>query len=75
LLSLTLARARIEAASVTWELLDNGIGHVKIAFFSQRTGTELVGALRALQEQCAHALALDVRGCTGGLVESQRSSH
>ena len=69
-LSFTLARARIEVPSVAWQVLDGDIGYVQVTYFSERTSAELASALRLLQRRDVRALALDLRGNGGGLVDS-----
>lgn len=66
-LTLQLIREEIEPPTVTWELKEEGIGYVKLSFFSGHTNEELRRALTQLQSQGATSLILDLRNNPGGL--------
>jgi carboxyl-terminal processing protease len=63
-----LTREEIEPPTVTWELKEEGIGYLKLSFFSQRTSEELRHAIVQLQSQGATRLILDLRNNPGGLI-------
>jgi len=65
---LQLIREEIQPPTVTWELKEEGIGYVKLSFFSERTNEELRQALTQLQSQGATSLILDLRNNPGGLI-------
>lgn len=69
-LSFRLKREKIETPSVEWKLVEPGIGYIKIAMFTERTPRELEQALTKLREQGTSSLILDLRGNSGGLIES-----
>ena len=53
-------------------VLDGGIGYVRVSQFSTRAATELTTALATLARRAGgtlRGLALDLRGCQGGLLE------
>lgn len=70
-LDIELVRDTIQTASVRHELLDSGIGYVRIAQFQQDTGTEVIGTLDKLKVANGGALRgliLDMRNNPGGVV-------
>lgn len=62
----TLERRRIEVEVVSWQLIDGGIGYIKITNFNSRCASESVKAIEALRSQGAQALIFDVRNNGGG---------
>jgi carboxyl-terminal processing protease len=69
-LSYTLVREMIHIASVDGELLDDGIGYIRIMSFDEDSDEEF-GKIKAdLIEAGATSLILDVRNNPGGLVET-----
>jgi len=52
------------------ELLESGIGYVRISQFGKRTGDELEAAIESLLEQGMQALAIDLRNNPGGLLDA-----
>jgi carboxyl-terminal processing protease len=72
-LEFTLKRSRVELHSVRSELAERGYGYVRIAEFSETTGDDLVGALRALRQRNGgplQGLVLDLRNNPGGVLEA-----
>ncbi|CAM4012794.1 S41 family peptidase [Paenibacillus alkaliterrae] len=70
LISLTLKREAIPIHSVTAELLEEGIAHVTISRFAEKTAEEFEGALKELQtKQPIKGLLLDMRSNPGGLLQ------
>ena len=76
-LQLTLTRAEIVQPNVLHEVLEDGVGYVRITHFSQKTVQNLVEALRELRTADAleKGLVIDLRGNTGGsMKEAARSA-
>jgi carboxyl-terminal processing protease len=68
-----LARASVHVNSVKKEMLDGGYGYVRIASFSETTGSDLRSAVGALKEQRGGkltGLVLDLRNNPGGLLDA-----
>ncbi len=66
-----LIRDKIVVKSVKYELLDNGIGYIKLAQFQENSSQELRGALSQLESQNGGKLrgvVLDLRNNPGGLL-------
>ncbi len=70
----TLKRSRVELRSVKPELLEPGIGYVRISQFSETTGDDLEAALKDLRKRNGGAalkgLVLDLRNNPGGVLEA-----
>lgn len=67
-----LVRADITVRSVSWRLLDEGIGYVKINSFQERTSEDLEKSLDKLDKENKTpitGLVLDLRGNPGGLLD------
>jgi carboxyl-terminal processing protease len=65
----TLTRRIIERRAVPYAFVaEDGIGYLRLAAFSERTGEEVRDALAGLREQGARSLVLDVRVNPGGLL-------
>jgi carboxyl-terminal processing protease len=72
-LQFTLKRARVELRSVKSELLEPGMGYVRISQFSETTGDDLEAALKDLRKRNGAALkglVLDLRNNPGGVLEA-----
>lgn len=66
-----VVRDEIRIASVFSKVLpESNIAQVRIAQFSQRTGSELVSVLRDLKSKGVKGIILDVRNNPGGLVDT-----
>ena len=68
----SLLRADITVRSVSWRLLDEGIGYVKINSFQERTSEDLEKSLEKLDKENKTpitGLVLDLRGNPGGLLD------
>jgi carboxyl-terminal processing protease len=72
-LQFTLKRSRVELRSVKAELLEPGMGYVRISQFSETTGADLDAALKDLRKRNGAALkglVLDMRNNPGGVLEA-----
>jgi carboxyl-terminal processing protease len=72
-LQFTLKRSRVELRSVKSELLEPGMGYVRISQFSETTGDDLDTALKDLRKRNAaplKGLVLDLRNNPGGVLEA-----
>jgi len=69
----TLARASVQVHSVSQELLEPGIGYVKITHFSETTTPDLEAAIAKLKKASSgklRGLVLDLRNNPGGVLEA-----
>jgi carboxyl-terminal processing protease len=69
----TLKRSRVDLHSVKSELLEPGIGYVRISQFSETTGDDLEAALKELRKRNGaglKGLVLDLRNNPGGVLEA-----
>jgi carboxyl-terminal processing protease len=72
-LQFTLKRSRVELHSVKAELLEPGMGYVRVSQFSETTGDDLDVALKDLRKRNGAALkglVLDLRNNPGGVLEA-----
>ena len=72
-LSFTLKRSRVELHSVKAELLEPGVGYVRISEFSETTGDDLIAAMKDLRKRNTvplKGLVLDLRNNPGGVLEA-----
>jgi carboxyl-terminal processing protease len=72
-LQFTVKRSRVELRSVKSELLEPGMGYVRISQFSETTGDDLEAALKDLRKRNGSALkglVLDLRNNPGGVLEA-----
>lgn len=69
-LSFDVERANVTLPSISHEMLDNGIGYVRIDSFEKETANQFEEAMEDLENQGMKALILDVRYNGGGLVSS-----
>ncbi len=68
--TLDLTRAVISLSSVPFAaLLDGGIGYLPVQRFSDRSATDVAGAIQRLQAAGATGYVLDLRGNPGGSLE------
>ena len=67
-LEFTLIRDEIEIPSVKAKMLDNKVGYVRLAEFSERTGRDLQEKLKELDSEGMRSLVLDLRSNPGGLL-------
>ena len=72
-LQFTLKRSRVELRSVKAELLEPGLGYLRISQFSETTGDDVEAALKDLRKRNGSALkglVLDLRNNPGGVLEA-----
>lgn len=70
-LDLTLTRDTIQTASLRQQLLDNGIGYIRLGQFQQDSGSEVIAALQKLKAENGsnlRGLVLDLRNNPGGVL-------
>lgn len=66
---LTIVRGPIVIPSIfRSDLLDGGIGYIRVSQFAERTGSEFRTAMSRLLEQGMRALIVDLRGNPGGFL-------
>jgi carboxyl-terminal processing protease len=72
-LDLSIERALVTVHSVRHEMLEAGIGYLRISQFSDTTGADTNAALAALEEQAGgklRGLVLDLRNNPGGVLDA-----
>jgi carboxyl-terminal processing protease len=72
-LEFTLSRAPVQVHSVREQLLDDGIGYVRITHFSETTAPDLERSLASLKKKNGaplSGLVLDLRNNPGGVLEA-----
>lgn len=72
-LQFTLNRSRVELRSVKSELLEPGVGYVRISQFRETTADDLAAALKDIRSHNAaplKGLVLDLRNNPGGVLEA-----
>ncbi|HBK03842.1 MAG TPA: S41 family peptidase [Clostridiales bacterium] len=67
--TLAVERRRIESPVATGEMLEGGIGLVKISNFDERCASESIAAIEKLQQEGAKKIIFDVRNNPGGYAE------
>lgn len=67
---IVVIRGEIQVPSVTWRVLEQApdVGYIRIESFTERTSSEILSPLQELQQ--AKGLILDLRGNSGGLIDS-----
>ncbi len=68
--TIKITRDEIKTTTVIWQMLPDGLAHLRISQFSQRTGQEVQDALKEINEQGAKGIILDVRNNPGGLLST-----
>ena len=72
-LEFAVERAIVSVHSVRFEMLEPGIGYLRISQFSETTGPDSAGALRSLQQAAGgrlRGLVLDLRNNPGGVLDA-----
>lgn len=70
---IVITRAVIDLNEVRYELLDGGVGYVKLVSFTDRAPGLFEDALNALLDEGATSFVLDLRGNPGGYISTARS--
>ncbi len=65
----TLVRTAVSFDSVEAQMLEGGVGLLKITSFAKRTAEEARAHLQTLSDEGMTSLVLDLRKCPGGLLE------
>ncbi len=65
-----VTRAKVSVPSVSYKMLQDGIGYVNITEFSSNTKEQYDNAMKDLQSQGMQAVVFDLRFNGGGLVDS-----
>ncbi len=63
-------RANVDLPSVSYEMLDGGIGYIQISEFQSNTAKQFKAAVKDLQSQNMKSMIVDVRSNPGGLITS-----
>lgn len=63
-----LVRSNIEIKTVGSAMLEDNVGYIRIAAFSEHTGKDVERVYRELEEQGVRAIVLDLRNNPGGLL-------
>ncbi|MDW7661196.1 MAG: S41 family peptidase [Bacillota bacterium] len=66
----TIVRALIVVKSVEYEILENGMGYIKLSDFSQKTNSEFDTAMAHMVNNNVKKLIVDVRNNPGGLLNT-----
>jgi len=67
-IDITITRAVIDLQEVTAELLDDGIGYIRLTSFTDRAPGLFRDALQSLLDQGADRIVFDLRGDPGGYI-------
>lgn len=70
--SVTLIRQQIDVESVTYKMLENKIGYIKITSFNAKTPDQFSTALSSLNSGGAVSYVFDVRHNSGGVMSAVR---
>jgi carboxyl-terminal processing protease len=71
-MDITVTRAVIDLQEVRSELLDDGVGYVRLTTFTARATDMVREAISALLDQGATRFVLDLRGNPGGYIDAAR---
>ena len=66
----TIVRGELKQSTVSYAVIDSGVGYIKIESFSSNTDNEVANALSELYKYDVKKLILDLRYNTGGYLES-----
>ncbi len=65
-----ITRGDIQMRTVAEHMMEDGVGYIRIAFFSEKTGDEFKKSYQKLEEQGMKGLILDLRQNPGGVITS-----
>jgi carboxyl-terminal processing protease len=71
-MDITITRAVIDLQEVRSELLDDGVGYVRLTSFTARANDMMRDAISGLLDQGATKFVLDLRGNPGGFIDAAR---
>lgn len=66
----SIVRDEIKTESVRLKMLPQGIAHLRITRFAERTGVETRSALQQIQSENAQGIIIDLRDNAGGLLDT-----
>lgn len=69
-LEITVQVRSVEITAVTWEMLEEQVGYLKISSFTHVAPEQFRNALEELEEQGMKSLIVDLRDNTGGLLDA-----
>lgn len=69
-LEVDVKRANVDLPSVSYEMLDGGIGYIQISEFQSNTAKQFKAAVKDLQSRNMKSMIVDVRSNPGGLITS-----
>ena len=69
-LDITVTRQKVEAPTVTYEMLDDGIAYIQISQFEEVTYGQFKESMEQAKEEGMKALLLDLRSNPGGMLTS-----
>lgn len=69
-LEFDITRAKIDIASASGKMLDNGIAYIQVTTFGSNTTSELLSALNELMPQKPKGIILDLRNNGGGYLQT-----
>lgn len=72
-INVTIKREKVEYISIKAQLLEEGIGYIRITTFNENTDEKFAEALNSLEQQGAKRFIIDVRNNGGGLVDSAQN--
>lgn len=70
---ISVKREKVEYISIKAQLLEDGIGYIRITTFNENTDEKFTEAIKSLEQQGAKRFILDVRNNGGGLVDSAKN--
>lgn len=69
-LTLEIARRQVEAEYVRYEMLENGIGYIRITSFAAAAAGQFTTAVNEIKNQGAESMIIDLRSNPGGDLDS-----
>lgn len=69
----TMKRAIIKIKSVKYTMIDNNIGYIRMAQFTNDVSGEMTKALKSLEKQGAQSFIVDLRNNPGGLLNEAQN--
>ena len=64
---LTLTRAKVRTVNITYEMIEDGIGYIRIRNFEQNCANDTITAIEDLKSQGMQGLVFDLRFNPGGM--------